>query len=172
MELGAIRELLAAAQGYAVLGRDRKRVGVFIELPDADGERIAIRRDGVLLWRRELLPLATVAGVLPERRVVLLNVGRRALDEEPVPAPDPPEEDHACRQRIESYVSSGNGGRDRHLRFLSSPSGYALVEADGRPPAPGSTIAVPEQPGPFVVMRLGPSPLPNDDRICAYLAPE
>src|SRR5213593_3283750 len=70
MELGEIRELLAAAQGYAVLGRDRKRVGIFIQLPDGDGEQIAIRRDGVLVWRRALLPLATVASVLPERRVI------------------------------------------------------------------------------------------------------
>src|SRR5947209_8765261 len=118
MELGAIRELLAAAQGYAVLGRDRKRVGIFIELPDGDGERIAIRRDGVLVWRRALLPLATVASVLPERRVVLLNVRRRALDERPVEAPEPPQpphEDQDWRARIESYVSSGNGESDQHL---------------------------------------------------------
>lgn len=171
MGLGEIRELLAAAQGYAVLGRDRKRVGIFIELPDGDGEQIAIRRDGVLVWRRALLPLATVASVLPERRVVLLNVARRALDEEPVVPPEPPQEDLAWRERIESYVSSGNGESNEHLRFISSPSGYKLVEAKGRPPSAGSTVVVPEQDGSFRVMKLGPSPLPQDDRVCAYLAP-
>jgi hypothetical protein len=171
MELGEIRELLAAAQGYVVLGRDRKRVGIFIELPDGDGEWIAIRRDGILVWRRVLLPLATVASVLPERRAVLLNVARGALDEEPVMPLEPPQEDLAWRERIESYVSSANGEADAHLRFISSPSGYELVEAQGRPPSAGSTIVVPEQVGSFRVMKLGPSPLPHDNRVCAYLAP-
>ena len=174
MELGEIRELLAAAQGYAVLGRDRKPVGIFIELPDGDGEQIAIRRDGVLVWRRAHLPLATVARVLPERRVVLLNIGRRALDEKPVTAlepPKPPQKDLDWRERIESYVSSGTGESDQHLRFISSPSGYTLVEAEGRPPSPGSTVVLPEQVGSFRVMKLGPSPLPRDRRVCAYLAP-
>jgi hypothetical protein len=31
---------------------------------------------------------------------------------------------------------------------------------------------MPDAPGSFLVAKLGPSPLPNDDRICAYLAPD
>ena len=38
-----------------------------------------IRHDGVFLWRRRVLPLATVAAVLPERGAVVLNVDRRTL---------------------------------------------------------------------------------------------
>ena len=178
---GEIRGLLAAAQGYAVLGRDRKRVGIFIEFADADGERIAVRRDGVFVWRRELLSLATVATVLPERRVILLNVESSSLDEEPVAAPDPTDAAD-WRGRIARYVSPGEGEDpeiprredspvDRHLRFISTSAGYRLVEAEGRPPSAGSTVAVPEQVGSFLVLKLGPSPLPNDDRVCAYLAP-
>ena len=182
-DLREIRGLLASAQGYAVLGRDRKRVGIFIELSDVDGDQIAVRRDGVFVWRRELLSLATVANVLPERRVILLNVESSTLEEEPVAAADPdPTEDTDWRGRIARYVTHDDGGpaevseredspADRHLRFISTSAGYTLVEVEGRPPLPGSTVAVPEQLGPFLVMKLGQSPLPNDDRICAYLVP-
>jgi hypothetical protein len=156
--------LLAAAQGYRVVGPDRKRLGLFIE---SDGEeQIAIRRDRVFLWKRELLPLARVAQVDPKRRLIVLAGDGPAED---VDEPDPV--DPNWRGRIESYVSPGENGPDRHLRFVSSPSGYTLTEAEGRPPAPGSKVAVSEQLEPFLVMRLGPSPLPHDDRICAYLSP-
>lgn len=166
-----IRELLAGAQGYAVLGRDLKRMGTFIELGDADGDRIAIRRDGIFLWRRELLPLASVARVLPERRAILLDAEDPAIHEEPVDDLEPAGEDIDWRRRIARYVEPAENHADRHLRFISTPSGYAILEAEGRPPSPGSTVDVQDHLGPFLVLRLGPSPLPNDDRICAYLAP-
>jgi len=163
-----VRGLLAAARGYLVVGPDRKKVGIFIE-PDGE-ERIAIRRDGVFLWHRELLPLARVLEVDPDRRLIVLNGDSQAsADDE---APEIPAVEPDWRGRIESYVSPGENGPDRHLRFISTPSGYTLTEEKGRPPAPGSTVAVPEQLRPFVVLRLGPSPLPNDDRVCAYLAPD
>jgi hypothetical protein len=162
-----VRRLLAAAQGYLVVGADRKKVGIFIE---SDGEeQIAIRRDGVFVWHRELLPIARVAEVDPDRRLIVLNGdGPVRGDEE---ADDPTPVDLDWRGRIESYVSSGENGPDRHLRFISTPSGYTLMEAEGRAPSPGSKVAVSEQLEPFLVMRLGPSPFPNDDRICAYLSP-
>src|SRR5437588_10575136 len=165
-----VRELLGAAQGYAVLGQDRKRIGTFIELEDADGGRIAVRKDGVFFWRRDLVPLASVAEVVPERRLVLLD------DEHPVATEEHADDDfapvdHDWRGRIESYVSAGETEPDRHLRFVSTPSGYVLMEAEGRPPSPGSTVALPEELGPFLVLRLGPSPLPNDNRTCPYPAP-
>lgn len=170
-DLGNIRELLANARGYAVLGRDLKRVGTFIELGDADGDRIAIRRDGIFLWRRELLPLARVARVLPERRAILLDAEDPAIYEEPVDDLGPASEDIDWRRRIARYVEAAENHADNHLRFISTPSGYAILEVDGRPPSLGSTVDVQDHLGPFLVLRLGPSPLPNDDRICAYLAP-
>jgi hypothetical protein len=163
-----VRRLLAAARGYLVVGPDGKKVGVFIESDDE--ERIAIRRDGVLLWHRELVPLARVAEVDPDRRLIVVNGDSHATAEDDTPEPPPIEPD--WRGRIESYVSPGENGPDRHLRFISTPSGYTLTEEQGRPPSPGSTVVVSEQLGPFLVLRLGPSPLPNDDRICAYLAPD
>jgi hypothetical protein len=163
-----VRRLLAAARGYLVVGPDRKRVGIFIESDDE--ERIAIRRDGVFLWHRELLPLARVAEVDPNRRLIVLDGDSRASPEDDTP--DVPAIEPDWRGRIESYVSPGENGPNGHLLFISTPSGYTLTEEQGRPPAPGSSVAVSEELGPFLVMRLGPSPLPNDDRICAYLAPE
>lgn len=220
---GQIRELLATAQGYVVFGREGKRIGLFIELAGPAGERIAIRHDGVVLWRRRLLPITSVADVLPERRAVLLNVDRRTLSRT-VAAPDAPgrppssaAEGADCsgewQERVARYGAAGDneadqtkgergdpagepsagsteperptraapqatpepGQRDRsdtarHLLFVSTPAGYLLVERDGLlPPLGRSGLKVPEQAGSFRVVKLGPSPLPNDPRICAYL---
>ncbi len=55
----------------------------------------------------------------------------------------------------------------RHLLFVWKASGYELAEGEGDPPAPGTEVEQGE--GRFVVSKLGPSPLPGDDRVCAYL---
>jgi hypothetical protein len=59
-------------------------------------------------------------------------------------------------------------GAGKYLLFLSKPSGYELLEREGEPPAPGTEIEL-EEGLSFTVSKLGPSPLPNDERICAYL---
>jgi hypothetical protein len=74
---------------------------------------------------------------------------RRARDVQPPPAPDRP--------------------TSRHVLFVPSPSGYVLVERDGAPPAPGERVEVPERDGSFAVTKVVGSPLPGDDRRCAYL---
>jgi hypothetical protein len=56
----------------------------------------------------------------------------------------------------------------KHLLFVSKPSGYELVERDGEAPAPGAEIEL-EEGVRFMVSKIGPSPLPNDARPCAYL---
>lgn len=56
----------------------------------------------------------------------------------------------------------------KHLLFVSKPSGYELLERDGQPPAPGSAVELDEG-SRFTVAKLGPSPLPDDERPCAYL---
>jgi hypothetical protein len=71
------------------------------------------------------------------------------------PAPEPAQRDRATTAC--------------HLLFVSTSRGYALVEREGPPPPLGQGIAFPEQPDSFRVAKLGPSPLPNDRRICAYL---
>lgn len=57
----------------------------------------------------------------------------------------------------------------KHLLFVSKPSGYELVERDGEPPEPGTQVDLGEDGLRFVVSRIGPSPLPQDPRPCAYL---
>jgi hypothetical protein len=55
----------------------------------------------------------------------------------------------------------------KYLLFISKPTGYELHERDGEVPSLGSVLD--EEDGRMVVTRIGPSPLPGDDRRCAYL---
>lgn len=55
----------------------------------------------------------------------------------------------------------------KHLLFVSKPTGYELRERDGELPAVGTVLD--EEDGRMVVTRVGPSPLPGDERRCAYL---
>jgi hypothetical protein len=54
-----------------------------------------------------------------------------------------------------------------YLVFVWKPTGYELREREGEVPALGSVLD--EEDGRMVVTRIGPSPLPGDDRRCAYL---
>ena len=56
----------------------------------------------------------------------------------------------------------------KHLLFLSKSSGYELLEREGEPPEPGADVEV-EEGLRYTVIKLAPSPLPQDDRTCAYL---
>jgi len=55
----------------------------------------------------------------------------------------------------------------KHLLFVWKPSGYELREADGEVPAVGSTVQVDGDDA--QVIKVAPSPLPNDSRTCVYL---
>jgi hypothetical protein len=57
----------------------------------------------------------------------------------------------------------------KHILFVSRPTGYELVERDGDPPVPGTQVDLEENGGSFEVVKVAPSPLPQDDRPCAYL---
>ena len=60
----------------------------------------------------------------------------------------------------------------KHLLFISRPTGYELVEREGEPPTVGSEVELDEGAGAkFLVSKIAPSPLPQDDRQCAYLQP-
>jgi hypothetical protein len=203
--------------------REGRRVGAFIELAGPGDGRIAIRHDGVFLWRRRLLPITTVANVFPEQRTVVLNLDRRTLASamaaadavggRTLSAEEGADFSGEWQERIGRYVSMGESEADRatadragaastpsaetarldlpttgaarqptpeparsdqrsaapHLLFLSTSRGYALIEQEGPPPPLGQDIELPGQSGSFLVAKLGPSPLPNDPRICAYL---
>jgi hypothetical protein len=54
-----------------------------------------------------------------------------------------------------------------HTRLICGPSGYALAEVDEPPPLAGARV---EHDGTaYTVWRIGPSPLPDDARLCAIL---
>jgi hypothetical protein len=55
----------------------------------------------------------------------------------------------------------------KHLLFVSKTSGYELREADGEAPVLGALVEVDDVEE--LVIKIGPSPLPNDPRPCAYL---
>ena len=54
------------------------------------------------------------------------------------------------------------------VAFASTTTGYRLVQLGGPAPDVGSTIDVPDV-GELVVLRLGRSPLPDDQRTCVFL---
>ncbi len=53
-----------------------------------------------------------------------------------------------------------------YLLFVWKPTGYELREQDGEPPKPGDRVELDEQQ--LEITKLGVSPLPGDDRVCAF----
>jgi len=54
-----------------------------------------------------------------------------------------------------------------HLLFLATAGGYVVEERSGPPPRQGTTVEV--NGARYTVTKHGASPLPHDDRRCAYL---
>jgi hypothetical protein len=112
-----IRAMLRTAPGYAVVDRRGKRIGAFVEL--AGGDRIVIRHDGTFVWHRRLLPITTVAAVIPDKRAVVLTIEEGALTDTatpPVPAAAPssitkvdPDPTDDWQDRISRYVAPVDG---------------------------------------------------------------
>jgi hypothetical protein len=57
----------------------------------------------------------------------------------------------------------------RYLVFVWKASGYELAEREGELPAAGSELD--DGDGRFFVSKVAASPLPGDERPCAYLQP-
>jgi hypothetical protein len=57
--------------------------------------------------------------------------------------------------------------RSGYVLFVPSPKGYRLEERDGAPPERDERLEI--DGAAFVVSRVGASPLPQDQRPCAYL---
>jgi hypothetical protein len=53
-----------------------------------------------------------------------------------------------------------------YLLFVSSPDGYSLRELDGDPPQVGDELD--DDGRTIVISKVGRSPLPGDQRPCAY----
>jgi hypothetical protein len=110
-----------------------------------------------------LLPSLDRLAELIERVVELLD--QVSLAPVPVPESTPEREgeivlkQHNLETRVNGWVA-----------LVPSPEGYRLLQRDGLPPDRGAALELDE--GSFVVLRLGPSPLPADRRRCAYLEQE
>ena len=64
------------------------------------------------------------------------------------------------------------GGQTAYVAFVTTDEGYRVVDCEGAPPFLGQVIELPGHEGTMLrVARLGRSPLPFDDRPCAYLEP-
>ena len=56
-----------------------------------------------------------------------------------------------------------------YVAFAPTPDGYRLIVIDGGMPEVGHTVELDGHESPLVVTRVGASPIPLDDRPCAYL---
>jgi hypothetical protein len=103
-----------------------------------------------------LLPSLDRLAELIERVVALLD--------EVSLAPEPaPREEIVLNQHNPEPAPAPDGW----VAFVHSPEGYRLLPQDGAPPTRNATVEL--DGGAFVVLRLGPSPLPRDRRRCAFL---
>jgi signal peptidase len=107
-------------------------------------------RDRELALADQEAELATRAAALDEREAALHSLEQqleaRSAAEEPAAAPTP---------------------TGPHLLFVPGPGGYRLVEGTGPPPAVDEVV---ESDGVrYAVTRVAASPLPSDQRRCAYL---
>ncbi len=63
-------------------------------------------------------------------------------------------------------MEENGSSRRQYLLFAWSPTGYELRERDGDPPEIGTELM--DNGHDLVVTKIGPSPLPDDSRPCAY----
>ena len=110
-----------------------------------------------------VLPSLDRLAELIERVVALLD--QVSLAPVPVPESKPePAGGIVLKQHNPGPVAAG------WVALVPSPEGYRLLQRHGPPPERGAPLDLDD--GVFVVLRLGPSPLPGDRRRCAYLEQE
>jgi hypothetical protein len=189
----ALLERLGSTEGADLYDAQGQRIGTFIELVGG-GTEVAIRHEGAFVWRRRVLPFATVAAVLPEhgaRGAVVLNVAEKTLDrandtqagtEDHLQSTDENRvSEKELTARLAPYVTTRDSHEDlspstssreylaQHLLFVPTPQGYQLVEQDGDTPTAFAEVSLPGHENAFRVIKVARSPLPSDDRLCAYL---
>jgi hypothetical protein len=132
-------ELLPSAEPEPVLSAEPELV------PSAEPEPVASSG------------LDSMASVEPEPVASL--EGAPSAQSEPMPAPT------FLRTSLPSPVPKSPFG---WVAFASTTTGYRLVHLSGPIPMVGETIDVPDV-GELLVLRLGRSPLPADQRTCVFL---
>lgn len=186
------------ASGYRVLTIDGVEVGVIDELDPQPMSRLWIRQRGVFRSRRTSVSVRELEAVNSDDAIVVLRIGSAAYgqlarpsgDERTPPAEGSragedeaaPDEDSAASglvratpERAEEPTTrpvEREPARSEYLLFIGTAGGYVLVEHDTAPGVAGDLLDLPDLPeARFQVTKLGPSPLPGDDRRCAYLQP-
>jgi hypothetical protein len=128
-------------------------------LADADA-RLAAQTARVAQLERELEEVGTALGRRVRRLAELegeLAEARAAVEEE---------DGHA--EEASTFAEEPRSAG--HLRFVLSAEGYEVSEWDGTPPRPGDLVEIDGER--LSVAKVSRSPLPNDQRPCAYLLPE
>jgi hypothetical protein len=115
-----------------------------------------------------LLPSLERLAELIERVVALLDEVALSPPREASPPVAPPR--NPAPEPAAVAVPKPALSVEGHVLLVPWPDGYRLLEQEGAPPARGEVLHV-DQHG-FSVLRLGPSPLPDDRRRCAYLERE
>lgn len=160
-ELGAREDAVATAERDVA---DRRR-----ELGAVELHRAAIERREAALAEREAA-LERIAADLQTRELRLADLERA---ERELAARET--ELAAAHERLarddDAVEHTGREDAAAHVVFAAGDR-YRLAEREGPPPAPGADIELDGER--FLVVRLGPSPLPGDRRWCAFVerAPE
>ena len=101
---------------------------------------------------------------LLEKRDALIT----ELSKEPEPAPEPAEPEHAPPAPIAMLMPAPEPAASAHLLFVPTGTRYLLEDREGPAPSPGTEVTL-EDGRRFRVTKLASSPLPADERRCAYL---
>jgi chromosome segregation ATPase len=113
--------------------------------------------------------LATLAGRLGETESAYVEAGdalRRSIERLGRVISDA---DDRIAARRHGVVPDEAAEATEFLAFAPTREGYHLVACEGGPPPVGGRLRLPECEGELVVTRIGRSPLPLDQRPCAYL---
>ena len=117
-------------------------------------ERLEAERENVTRLEQQVEEAAAQIAQLEAERNDVLAVAKAVGEERRGRHPDDHAEDPA------------------HLLFVPGAEGYRLLEQEGPPPAPGSTLKFGENDGStsrLLVARLGRAPVPGTRLACAYL---
>ena len=99
--------------------------------------------------------------ILEKRDALITELSAKGPESEPEPTPEPVGVSHALPVRFEPPARA-------HLLFVPTGKRYLLVGRDGPAPSPGIEVTL-DGGRRFRVTKLASSPLPADDRRCAYL---
>jgi len=96
-----------------------------------------------------------------------------AVEQRPAAQLDEREEDVARELTNAGGPDTASASACNHLLFVASPDGYRVIERGGALPGERSELQLElgDDDRRYVVSRIGRSPIPHDERPCAFLEP-